>query len=236
MNVMNMLQQLFSNAPTPVAVRVNTNRAATAHNYHRPRVRLGTDKIALTGFNDSGFVIALPADPFAPWLHERVNKLPSKIGGQHTNIADGLRKSLDVLAKAPRGALKRIWLLSDGHPNIETDAILPMADRAREAWVNVNTIGFGDPNGYDEGLLRAISARTHNGKFVPVQSLRELSAALITNAPRQRIERRRHRAEYTILAVDCSGSMTLPMEGRQRIEVVREAVFHLLNWKQKNFA
>jgi Mg-chelatase subunit ChlD len=197
----------------------------------------GTDKIGLVGFHDCGFPVAMPAEPFAPWLHERVNKLPSKVGGSHTNIADGLRKSLDILAKSPPGALKRVWLLSDGHPNLEVDAILRQAERARDAWINVNTIGFGDPGGYDENLLRAISSRTHNGKFIPVQSLRELSAALITNAPSSnRVQRRRHRAEYTILAVDCSGSMTSPMEGRTRIEVVREAVFHLLNWKQKNFA
>jgi len=196
----------------------------------------GSDRIGLVGFHDFGFPIAMPADPFAAWLHERVNMLPSKVGGEHTNIADALRKSLDILAKAPPGALKRIWLLTDGHSNLETEGILPVADKAREKWVNINTIGFGDPSGYDEGLLRAISARTHNGKFVPVQSLRELSTALIMNARTNRVERPRHRAEYTVLAVDCSGSMTQPMEGRQRIEVVREAIFHLLNWKQKNFA
>jgi Mg-chelatase subunit ChlD len=70
-----------------------------------------------------------------------------------------------------------------------------------------------------------------------VQSLRELSAALVTNAPAgNKVHRHRHRAEYTVLAVDCSISMKSAMEGRTRIEVVREAVFHLLNWKQKNFA
>jgi Mg-chelatase subunit ChlD len=229
-----LFKSLFGNSPS------NGGRTVAPPRIHVPTRHgkfFGTDKIGLVGFHDYAFPIAMPAEPFAAWLHERVNKLPSKVGGSHTNIADALRKSLDILAKAPPGALKRIWLLSDGHPNMETEAILPLVNKARDAWVNVNTIGFGDPNGYDENLLRAISSQTHAGKFVPVQSLRELSAALVTNSPAgNRVQRRRHRAEYTILAVDCSGSMNSPMEGRTRIEVVREAVFHLLNWKQKNFA
>ena len=68
---------------------------------------------------------------------------------------------------------------------METEAILPLADKARDAWINIDTIGFGDPNGYDKNLLLMISSRIHSEKFVPVQSLRELSAALITSASGQ---------------------------------------------------
>ncbi|MDG4584347.1 MAG: hypothetical protein P9E67_09740 [Candidatus Competibacter sp.] len=48
------------------------------------------DRIGLVGFHEHGFVIARPAEPFAPWLVERSQTLRQRLGGR-TNIADGLR-------------------------------------------------------------------------------------------------------------------------------------------------
>jgi hypothetical protein len=40
----------------------------------------------------------------------------------------------------------------------------------------------------------------------------------------------------TILAIDLSASMREPMEGRTKIEVVEEAIRHLIHYKQKLFS
>lgn len=201
----------------------------------RPQRIYAPDRIGLVGFHDSAFVVARPAEPFAAWLQERSQKLHEKVAGTSTNLTDGIRTATRLLADAPRGTLRRMWLLTDGYPNRETGALDAVVAAARAAYVNINTIGFGDR--YDEALLRRISAATHNGRFVSVQSLRELTKALTlggdaTWGPR----RRHHRAETTILAIDCSPSMTEPMQGRTKIAVVEEAILHLLHYKQRCFA
>lgn len=108
--------------------------------------------------------------------------------------------------------------------------------QAREAYINIMTIGFGDPSAYDENLLRRISDATHRGAFVPVQSLRQLTDALIASDTGTNRKRHHHRAETTILCLDCSGSMLGPMEGRRKIDVVEEAVLSLLLYKQRCFS
>lgn len=193
------------------------------------------DLIGLVGFHDRGFVMAKPASPYAPWLQERTSNIRTKIAGSGTNITDGLRVSLKLVSNAPRGMHRRIWLLSDGYPNRETGEIASVIGSAVSSWTNINTIGFGDS--FDERLLRKIAAATHNGKFVSVQSLRQLTDALMLSEKGSGRKRHHHRAEMTIFAIDLSPSMTTPMAGNKtRISVVEEALLHLLNYKQRCFA
>ena len=42
-----------------------------------------------------------------------------------------------------------------------------------------------------------------------------------------------HRAETTVLAIDLSGSMREPMEGKTKVEVVEGAIVRLLHWKME---
>ncbi len=194
------------------------------------------DRIGLVGFHDIGFVIAYPGLAHSAKLIDRSQRLREKVGGTGTNITDGLRKSVEMLISAPKGVLRRIWLLTDGFPNRECELITFVLEQAGRYRINVNTIGFG--NSYDERLLREISAATHNGKFVPIKSLRELSAALTreSGVHNTQGERRHHRAETTVLAIDLSPSMTESMEGKTKVQVVEEAVIHLLNYKQRCFS
>lgn len=189
------------------------------------------DRIGLVGFHEHGFVIARPAEPFAPWLVERSQTLRQRLGGR-TNIADGLRHALHLLEGTPPGVYRKIWLLSDGEPNVEVEALGPLVAACHESRINLNTIGFGDA--YDELLLRRLAGATHRGKFVPVQGLRELTRALAeTELPARSGPRR---AETAVLVLDCSGSMAEPMEGRTKIAVVEEAILHLIHYKQRLFS
>jgi len=189
------------------------------------------DRIGLIGFHEHGFVIARPAEPFAPWLVERSQTLHRRLGGR-TNIADGLRQALYLLEITPPGIYRKIWLLSDGQPNVEVEALGPLVAACRQSRVNLNTIGFGDA--YDELLLRRLADATHRGKFVPVQGLRELTRTLVeANLPARNSSRR---SESAVLVIDCSGSMAEPMEGRTKIAVVEEAILHLIHYKQRLFS
>lgn len=193
------------------------------------------DMVGLVGFHDRGFVVAKPAEPHAHWLQERVTSLPDRVSGASTNITDGLRKAIGLLEKSPRERLRRIWLLTDGMPNREQGELMTAVAEARRQYININTIGFGDPGAYlyDPDLLRRIAGATHNGRFVPVDSLRTLSNALKGSAGQGLGNRR---PETTVLAIDCSGSMLQYMENKRRIDVVVEAITHLLHYKQKCFA
>lgn len=201
-----------------------------------PRKVFAPDRIGLVGFHDAAFVIAYPDLAHSAKLLDRSQSLHGRVGGSGTNITDGLRKAADMLSDVSKGILRRIWLLTDGYPNRETDAIMSVVQRCQRSYINVNTIGFG--NSYDEGLLRQISSATHNGQFVPIRSLRELSMALTKGSDSRSNEgqRRVHRAETTVLAIDLSPSMTEPMEGKTKVQVVQEAVLHLLNYKQRCFS
>jgi Mg-chelatase subunit ChlD len=137
--------------------------------------------------------------------------------------------------KTPPGILRRIWLLSDGYPNREEGRIAKVLANARQQRVNINTIGFGDT--YDEHLLRQISSSTHNGKFVPVRTMQELTEALMKSGQNGHGRRkRRHQAETTIVAIDLSASMTDPMDGRTKIQVVQQVLLQLLLYKQRCYA
>lgn len=193
------------------------------------------DLIGQVGFHDRGFVMTKPTSAFSPWLQERSANLHRRIGGNGTNMTDGLRVALQLVSKAPRSMYRRIWLLSDGYPNRETDSLARVVSEARNAWTNINTVGIGD--NYAEKLLRQIAGATHNGKFVSVQSLRQLTDALVIAENGSAKNRQFHRREMTVFAIDLSGSMTMGMEGHKtRIAVVEEALLHLLKYKQTCFA
>lgn len=194
----------------------------------------GSDRIGIVGFGETGFVIARPAEPHAAWLLERSQQLHTKVAG-NTNMTDGLRKSVEMLKMTPPGILRRIWLLSDGEANREVDSLWSTVLEARAAFINVNTIGFGDQ--FDEGVLRRLSAATHRGQFVPVRTLRELTDALVIGSngdggPKHH----HHRAETTVLCIDLSTSMNGAMEGTTKVTVVEQAVLALLHYKQQCFS
>jgi hypothetical protein len=192
------------------------------------------DLIGLVGFHDRAFVVAKPAEPYAAWLYERSQTLREKLGTR-TNMTAGVNLAVSLIRRSPHGVYRRIWLLSDGHPNVDTGGLGAALQQAQRARCNVNTIGFGDD--YDERLLKQIAGATHNGKFVPVKTLQQLTDTLIaTNGQRTNRHRHHHRSETTVLAIDLSASMGGPMGGRTKVEVVEEAVKRLLAYKQALFA
>lgn len=192
------------------------------------------DRIGLVLFHHQGFVHTKPAPPHDARLLHRSQQLHGMVSGYGTNITDGLRKGLDLHRRTPSGVLRRIWLLSDGKPNVEENGIDGQVRRAYKERVNVNTIGFGED--YDARLLKRIAGGTHNGKFLKVSNLRTLTKALVGSGAHKMQRGHHHRSETTVLVIDVSGSMINPMGRRRKIEVVEEAILHLLNYKQRLFS
>ena len=208
-----------------------TTRAPQRPTAPRPVAKVyGGDRISLIGFHDQGFVLHAAARLHQASLQRAILALHERVAGSGTNLSDGLRQGVEVLAATPPGMLRRAWLLTDGYPNRDTEHLYYWVEQARRAHINLNTIGFGDS--YDEALLRRISQSTHNGRFVSVQSLRELTDALGVRPGRPR----NHRAEHTAYLIDLSGSMVGAMQGRRKIAVVQDALIQLLNYKMKCFA
>lgn len=195
------------------------------------------DRIGLVGFHETAWIIAVPAEPHAAWLQMRTRELKSKANGKGTNITDAIRKGTEMLAGTPNGILRRLWLLTDGESNREESKLWDVVAAARDAYININTIGFGDK--FDRTTLQRIAASTHNGKFIAVSSLRQLTDALIAHSrPHGGLNkiRHHHRAETTVVCIDLSASMTEPMDGKMKIEVVQEALDRLILYKQQVFS
>jgi Mg-chelatase subunit ChlD len=190
----------------------------------------GSDRISLIGFHDQGFVLHASARLHQASLQSAILALHERVAGSGTNLTDGLRQGVEVLAATPPGILRRAWLLTDGYPNRDTEHLYSWVEQACQTHINLNTIGFGDS--YDEALLRRMSQSTHRGRFVSVQNLRELTDALGVRPGHPH----RHRAEHTAYLIDLSGSMFGTMQGRRKIEVVQDALIQLLNYKMKCFA
>jgi hypothetical protein len=84
--------------------------------------------------------------------------------GDSTNLSAGIESGLDQLEAATPGTTKVMLLLSDGQANqgvTDPDAIIAgPVQRAKDANVKINVIGFGEPNDLNEDLLRRIASET----------------------------------------------------------------------------
>jgi Mg-chelatase subunit ChlD len=193
------------------------------------------DLVALITFGDDATVRSRLVSAFDPDLALAVNKLDQVTPG-YTNVAAGIRAGVDLLSQAPRGLRRRLWLLSDGAANRPifgtAKAIEAQVRRARDAWVNINAVGFGDPSQFDERALRAIAAGTHNGRYMEATTAEALSSAFRGAAGRR--GGGFSKGEATAFVIDASGSMFAErMGGRPRIEVVKSAMWGLLTLKQR---
>lgn len=195
----------------------------------------GPDIIGLVVFNETAKKLIDPVGAFDPRLQEAIQKLPEMVDGA-TNITAALRMAIETYQGVPRGIYRRLTLLSDGDPNREEDSIMAAVAEARRNFININTIGFGDA--FNQGLLETIAGSTHNGKFYPVQSLRELTDSLIANSNHdiKAGNRRKSRMECSIFCIDISGSMDEAMGNTKKINVVCEALLRLLTYKQQVFS
>lgn len=209
------------------------NRKPTHSHKRHQQNSVRPDVIGLCGFHGQGFMISRPRQPHDATLLQACQTLHSRVSGFGTNISAGLQQGIDLLKPTPRNRLRRLWLLSDGYPNIDTSSILPLASQAKANYININTIGFG--NDFDEALLRRISGATHNGKFISVQTLQQLNDALVQGS-KGRTRNHNYRPETTIFSIDLSPSMYERMGDKTKIQVVEEALIHLLNFKQHCFS
>ncbi len=212
-------QQLEILCPQPEDPQTTTRRPPRRYNH---------SLVGIVGFHQYGFIIAKPAAPSAPWLLERSQWLHRQLG-DGSNLTDGLRQALHLLAATPRAVQRKIWLLSDGEPNMELQSMASVIEACQQSRISINTVGVGYY--FNETLLRDIASATHRGRFLSVQGLWELIGAS-TYSHAIAGYRSHQRGETTILVIDCSGSMFEPLQGQTKIHVVQETIWHLLHHQQ----
>jgi hypothetical protein len=121
--------------------------------------------------------------------------------------------------------------MSDGTANVDTHDTEPAAQAIADAFINLNVIAFGEAA--NSTLLKRLAAKTHHGTFIPVDSLHAMASAL-KQGSRPVQAKRQHRQETALICVDLSPSMgSRDMNGKTRIEAVRDALKSLLVYKSQ---
>lgn len=210
------------------------SRPVTPQPVQRAPGILCPDMMALVAFDHQARVVSPFAGTFDPAFAAATQTLPSLVERGQTNMAAGLALANRLLAAQPAGLLRRIWLLTDGHPNPPDQPIWEEVEKARQQRTNINTVGFGNPEAYDAALLGRIAAATHNGRFAAAGDLAGLNAAFRgPSGPRRPGS---HRGEATVFVIDVSGSMANPMGQQRAIDVVASAMIELIRYKQRRWS
>jgi hypothetical protein len=140
--------------------------------------------------------------------------------GSSTNLSAGIESGLDQLDSSASGTTKVMLLLSDGQANAgvtDPDAIIAgPVQRAKDAGVQINVIGFGEPGDLNEDLLERIASET-GGEYTLANS------SSIGNSIASLFIKYQMKATHTVLgeysgtvsqgAVTSAGQFTVPLSG-----------------------
>ncbi len=109
------------------------------------------DQLALITYDDEVELLA----SMAPVAQEALLAAIAQVHtGGSTNLSGGWLKGLEEARRAPRDAVRKVLLLTDGQANVgvkDTPSLVAMSENARGESVGTTTIGFGD--GFNEALL-----------------------------------------------------------------------------------
>ena len=182
---------------------MNNSQQATFRGEPQQR-KLPPDLMGIVAFSTQ----AKPIVPLTPVIARALLTAPNALeAGGNTNLTAGLRVARSWLRVLPRHIVRRIVVLGDGEPNIETAALAEEVARCRADWISVDTVFCGDePTG--ERVLRSISAATVGGHHFSATTYEQLKQLVVGAAARP------HRRQgATVVAVDCSASMSSGMRG-----------------------
>lgn len=186
------------------------------------------DLLALVVFAEKAAMISPFVSAYDPNFKKAVMSLPDQIASC-TNLTAGIRLSTELLSQAPRGLRRRVWCLSDGQDNVETDLLAFEVARARKNHININTIAFGFDAQASPDRLASVSAGTRTGRFVSVGHAKRLGQVL-KDTPRRN---QAHQGEATVFCIDVSPSMRDVAGRGSKIEIVRDVMLNLIEYKQK---
>lgn len=187
------------------------------------------DMVGLVVFHEGVELLSPLVSAFNPDFLKAVDRLPRCIKSR-TNLTAGLRCSIDLLRGAHPGLRRRLWALTDGQDNVEEDGLFGEVKRAAENRININTIGFGLGPKISPERLKAVSAGTRTGRYMSVDAAQTLGEVMKRTAP----SHHRHRGEATVFCIDVSPSMEFDyMDGKRKIDVVRDTMYDLIRYKQK---
>jgi hypothetical protein len=185
------------------------------------------DYVGIVGFNGRAFPVLLPTPISDSGVVGRIRQLatPNRFRGGCTNLSAGLVLGLDWLARWRR--IRRIVVVSDGEPNVDTHLLADLAARARAERVSLCAIHIGDGA---NNPLRDLARATVGGWFESVGSFVALGEAMHRAGEVDRGGNQRR--AVIVLLVDLSGSMATYFPGApgagRRIDALVAAV---LAWR-----
>lgn len=142
------------------------------------------------------------------------------VGGQ-TNMTAAIRCAARMLADIPPHMLKKILLVADGEPNIETEALVSTVATLRHARIRLDCVSVGSSDATQ--LLRRLCGLTVKGQLWEATTYDQLARAMLAVFP----EGRKHRVQAaTVLCLDCSYSMLGALDpSKTRMEACQQAAF-----------
>lgn len=165
-------------------------------------------QLPLVPVNDSEALLAIG----------RINDEP--VGGS-TNITAAIRCAARMLAPLPPHMPKKILLLADGEPNIETEVLQPTVAMLRHARIRLDCVGLGDCEA--NRLLRGLCELTAEGRFWDARTYDREARATLTD----RLKAQNHRVRAaTVLCLDYSNSMWGNLDADSiRMDLCQQAAF-----------
>ncbi len=131
------------------------------------------DNVGVVLFGTFAFSIA----PITYDMHSLLyilNFLEVGLAGENTAIGDGLYQALRMLQNS-QAKNRVILLFTDGYQNSGSHSIKEMVQKAKQMHVKIYTIGIGQKQDFDAGLLEKI-AKESGGLFFQAKNKEELEA------------------------------------------------------------
>lgn len=125
-----------------------------------------------------------------------------------TNLTSGLGLAQDWLTAQSREIVRRVVVIGDGEPNVDTDRLYPTVSAMRDQYITIDSVFCGEHGSSGEQTLARISAATVGGKAYTARDVEALKELVIKNAARLH-----RRQAATVFLLDCSTSMATPMSG-----------------------
>lgn len=184
--------------------------------------QLAPDVIGLVSFAGQAKV-QLPLVPVNdPRALQAIGRMNCGLVGGQTNMTAAIRCAARMLSDIPSHVRRKILLVADGEPNIETDALESTVASLRRTKIRLECVSVGTLDA--TRFLRALCGLTVKGQVWEVKKYDQLARAMVlTTLPDGR---KRRVQTATVLCLDCSYSMLAALDpSKTRMEACQQAAF-----------
>jgi hypothetical protein len=188
-------------------------------------LRDGHLRIALAGFNVSGFTISPFTRSTDLHLAGQISDLPTQVKMiPHRNVGAGLQTSLQMLSRSPQGRTG-ILLLTSGEPTMNSGLARALVQTAIEWETGIHIIELSNET-HGRSVLASLSTRPSlgYGRFRSVTTSDELNEAVRGALDGLAPARGMLGINSAVILTDCSEKMVESFQKTTRIEMIATAL------------